>query len=691
MIPEKMQLEPQVMACALGAKVRTNFEAAHTAKSNEITPRLLKCLEQRSYSDDECKAHNEGLATSLTSTKCRAAVSWLWDVVQAAKNEYFVIQPTPLPDVSDAAKSQVTAELVKYIRAVFGDEADSSDRAIRAVVRERAPEVYDSYQASVKDKARKAAMRMETKIRDQLTESGFDAEFKGFIDDLCTYPFAVMRGGVVQQSRDMAWGPSGQPEVRDIVRVGARRVSPFDFYWAPWSKVTGQGYEMEVIRYLPYQLHAMIDTDPYVDKIKMQYVVDTYPDGFEVYVNHRQERDDAETAGTNYSVNKIGTIEVLDYWDIIHGADLQEWGVRDIEAAKFYAVNLWVVDSVCVRAVLNPDPLGLNPFYMASYEAIPGSRVGKAIPELIRLHQEIINSSYRALRRNMGLASGPIGEYDASRILEGQDPVDLFPLKMTATKPDPYSGGSQGPAYRFYDIKSHAQELMGIIERETKNADDACGIPAYSYGNAAATGAGRTVGGLALLMGNASKGIKQVATTMDINIIAPLIQQMYRYNALTEYDPGLVGDIKIVARGLSGIITKEAEQQRAIQGMQMFMPLVQSQVISNEGAAELARDALEAFGYDADKFIPDPKQAGRLKALVDAKAKVKPKAPTQPPAGLLQQLQRPNPAQAGLVASPQANVRLQNPSPLQGAIPQPVLDGRSGPAQQILENLNAAR
>jgi hypothetical protein len=392
------------------------------------------------------------------------------------------------------------------------------------------------------------------------------------------------------------------------------RVNPFDFYWAPWAKTVNQGYCIHV---MPMEYQTLYDCIglPGFNEAKIREVLARYEAGYEVDSTLRSQRKQLEDGTTSF--DKPDTIDVHDFWGPVKGSVLKEWGVTGIEdELKRYKVNSWVVDGVCIRAVMNPDPLGNNPFYVTSYEKVPGSLIGKSPPMLMRPHQEIINSAYRALRRNMGLAAGPFAEVDQTRLAEGQAPEEIVPGMVKLVEPDPTGSGQ--PVYRFHNIDSHAAELIGVIKHENTAADDATGIPAYSYGNASGSGVGRTVGGLSLLMGNASKSIKQVIDHIEVDVLGPLIQAMYTYNMLFGEDETVKVDAQVIARGPSGIIMREALVQRRLEALQLLTPYLQFNIVTPEGLAVLLREVLSGLDMPVDKIIPDPEKAQTLQSVAQS-------------------------------------------------------------------------
>jgi hypothetical protein len=372
------------------------------------------------------------------------------------------------------------------------------------------------------------------------------------------------------------------------------------------------------------------------------------------------------------------TLDVLDFWGPIRGDLLQSWGVKVEDLQATYEANIWVLGGICVRAVLNPDPMQQRPYYVTSYEKVPGSMVGRSVPMLMRPNQEIINSAYRALRRNMGLASGPFAEVDQSRLGGQQAPEEIMPAMVKTVEPDLVGSGK--PAYHFHNINSHAGELQGTIDAEIKKCDDATGIPAYAYGNPAVAGAGRTVGGLAMLMGNAAKGIKQVIVNVEQDVLGPLVTAFYNYNMMYDPDPAIKVDAQILARGPTSVLARETAAAKRIEMLQVMGPFIPTGILQKDGLSVLLREVMKSSDLPIDDIIPDPTLARQIQEASGAP----PGAPGgQPPApGIPPGMGAPEPP--GTPGAPQ--MVPQPPGQGTGLVPMP--DGRSGPARQVVQQMN---
>lgn len=668
-------------SCWLGSMVQTDFNRARDARVN-TDKLLLDCLRQRKGEYDPAELAAFGSVTTFanyTSTKCRAGEAWLDDVLASTRERPWTISPTPIPDVPTFVRDLI----VQKIKAEIVQMGVSPEQA-EGYIRDRAIDLKGITLNLLRDKAQEGTDRMSDKIQDQLDDANFASEFSNFRSDLITYPYAVLKGPVVRNKKVLRWvGSSKSPEVTTEAKLMVERVSPFDFYWAPWATNPNEGYVAEIMRMEQKALYDCIDL-PNFDEDKIREALEKYSEGHQLNVQTRTQREVLEQ-NTTY-VQTGDTIDVIDYWGSVKGELLIEWGLPGIDDEDAsYEVNVWVVGDICVRALINPDPLGRRPYYVSSYEKVPGTIVGRSVPMLMKPHQEVINSAYRALRRNMGLAAGPFTEVDQTRLADGQAPNEIMPGMVKLIEPD-LTGGGQ-PVYRFHQINSHSAELLNVIAVEVKACDDATGIPAYSYGNSAASGAGRTVGGLAMLMGNASKGIKKVIGHIERDVLEQFITNIYNYNMLYDDDTALKVDAQVVARGPTGIIMREAMIQRKLEALQLITPYMSTGVVEKDGLAVLLRDVLKGLDMPVDKIIPDPDKKAQLQNAVQSiqqqngqpqvQGSGNPQLPFTP-----EQMQGSTPQPSG-----QGQVQMQSGKIGQGTVPTPMPDGRSGQSRQVVQGM----
>lgn len=672
---------------ALGAYARQCFTQAVNSRTI-VDQLLLQNLRQRrgEYGPEELAAIGKATVLTffnITATKCRAGEAWLTDILTASGDRMWELKPTPLPSVPSYIRDLVVKQVEKEIQK-FGMPPEEAARS-------RINELANTAYSILMKKAQDACDRMQRKIDDQLTECNFLSTMQAFVADLMVYPYAVLKAPVIKKQRRLKWGSGAEPIATTEAVMDVERVSPFDYYFAPWSTSPQEGYVVEVMH---MTRQALFDCkgQPNFNDDKLLMALQQYIGGHQELVQTTTQREQLEWQ-TLYTMDQGDNIDVLDFWGAIRGDLLEQWGVKVEDPMATYEANVWVVGSIAVRAVLNPDPMQQRPYYVTSYEKVPGSMVGRSVPMLMLPNQQIINSAYRALRRNMGLASGPFAEVDQSRLGGQQAPEEIMPAMVKVTEPDLLGSGK--PAYHFHNINSHAAELQATIDAEIRKCDDATGIPAYAYGNAQVAGAGRTVGGLAMLMGNSAKGIKKVIVNIEQDVLQPLITAFYNYNMMFDPDPALKADAQVVAKGPTSILARETAAAKRMEALTVLQPFIPTGIIQKEGMMTLLREVLKSADLPIDDIIPDPKLMAEVQMAAGGGGPPPqaqggggaprgvgggPANPMMPPG-----LGAPQPPQGpGQVAQvPQA--------PVQGAGLTPAPDRRSGPAGGVVRQLNSGR
>lgn len=660
--------------CALGAYANEQFTLAKNSRTI-VDTLLLQNLRQRrgEYDPDELAMIKDSVLTffNVTATKCRAGEAWLTDILTASGDRLYQLDPTPIPNVPQFVKDMVTEQIKKEIGA--------RGMPPEQVIRDRINELADVAYRELMEQARAGTTKMQRKIDDQLAECDFVATLQAFISDLMVYPYAVLKAPVVKRMRRLRW-EGGDPIATTEAQLTIERVSPFDFYFAPWTTNPQEGFIVEVMHMSRQQLVDCKGMPNFNDE-KLRQALSIYLTGHQVLVNTTTQREVMEWQ-TLMTLTTGDTLDVLSFWGSIRGDLLTSWGLKVEDEQATYEADVWVLGGICVRAVLNPDPMKKRPYYVTSYEKVPGSMVGRSVCMLMRPNQQIINSGYRALRRNMGLASGPFAEVDQSRLGGQQAPEEIVPAMVKVVEPDLMGRG--GTAYHFHKIDSHAQELESLINEEIKKCDDATGIPAYAYGNPQVSGAGRTVGGLAMLMGNAAKGIKQVIVNVEQDVLDPMITSFYNYNMMYDPDQAIKVDAQVQARGPTSVLARETAAAKRLETLQVVGPFIPTGIIPKSGLAVLLREVLKSSDLPVDKIIPDPELEEQLQAVAGQSGMppggVPPGAPPQP--GQPPALGAPPPPQApGSVA-----MVPQPPGQGTGLVPMP--DGRSGPAPAVMQQLN---
>lgn len=610
-----------------------------------------------------------GVYMGIAALKARAAESWITDIILNNIDKPWTIAPTPDPDLPENLKEQVIDTLILELPTING----------RAALEDRARELKSAQNKIAYRNAEKATTKMEVVINDQMTEASWLDTFSKYITDICVYPTALMRGPYVISKKMGSWDGSEYKAIDKAIPV-ARSVSPFDAFPSPDSSDTQDGqYFCERLAYGADKLYALIGVDGF-NAGNIRAALDRYPTGYSLDLFGDTTRQRLEDKSPTNDVSPLG--QALNLYDMIilnglvKGSLLADQGVIVKDRQASYEAEIWLVGDYVVRAVLNPNPSGKRPIYSTSYRKVNGSFWGQGVICLTYDVNRVCNAAARNMVKNMGYSSGPIGEVVSDRTSETEDPLNIQPYVIKLVGPD--LTGTGGAAYKFHQIQSVAPDLMNIFNQYLKYADDLSGVPSYVLGNPQVAGAGRTMGGLSMLMGNAAKGIKNVQLNIDRDVIGPLVEGYYVYNMVTSKDDSIKADCKVVARGATGLLQRELAQARTTEILQLLTPYIQQWDTLPDGIKIMLREVLKSTGLPIDEIIPNPNEANEamdtlrtLGGQVSEQGPMGPQAPQPggPPAGLLEAMARgsgapvPLPSQSMPPAMPQAG-----PSPMvQGA------------------------
>ncbi|MBS4017517.1 MAG: hypothetical protein KGZ68_04695, partial [Dechloromonas sp.] len=257
----------------LAGYVRKCWHAARDAKMQSVEKRMLSAVRRRRGEYDPEKLSQirqfggSEIYMMLTSNKCRAASSWLRDTYGGTGSARpWTIEPTAIPelppDLMEEAMQEAAATAQQYIMT-------TGQVPTVAGMREALMRLRDRMMADIHAEARDAADRMALKMEDQLSEGGFQRAFSEFIDDLVTFPTAIIKGPVVRRKRRLEWVQEAAgwvPKVGERLVMEWERVDPFRFYPSPFATNVDDGYMIEHIPLTRRALTEMIGVDGYNEK-----------------------------------------------------------------------------------------------------------------------------------------------------------------------------------------------------------------------------------------------------------------------------------------------------------------------------------------------------------------------------------------------------------------------------------------
>jgi len=620
------QNQPVILGIA--GYLRQCWDVAQMAK-RPIEQEMLRALRQRNgeYEADKLQQiRTQGgseIYMMITEVKCRAAESWLRDILLDNGSPPWDLAATPIPDLSPTQDKEVQAEFAQKVLDIVQQLGQAPTASEMSEMREM---VAQDFRFRVLREAQTRADRMKIKIQDQFVQGGWEDSFNDFITDLVTFPAAFIKGPIVRRQRRLGWKTDamGKTVVEPIERLGPEyeRVDPFRIYPEPGISNLNEGYLFEHHRMTRMELSDLIGVPGYDDDA-IRAVLDIGNGQSWISEDVELQKDEEERKYYAY-MRPTTEFDALEFWGKISGKMLIEWGLSEEDVpddAREYDANVWIVGNYVIKAVLNYDPLGEKPYAKTSFIKCPGAFWGKGIPKIIEDLQGVCNAAARALVNNMGISSGPQVEVNLERIPANEDITQLSPWKIWQTTNDPL--GSSAPAIRFTQPESRAQELMGVYDRFSKLADDHSGIPAYVYGDLNVQGAGRTSSGLSMLMGAAGKGIRQVIMHIDSDVVKPIVLRQFVYNMRYDEDESIKGDVEVIAKGAINLAVKETVNMRRIEFLNATANPIDIEIIGKEGRATILREVAKGLQMSVDDIVPSREKAaylGQVQALAMAAA-----------------------------------------------------------------------
>lgn len=593
----------------LAAHIRSCWSAAYEAK-RPIETRMLKALRQRNgeYEPEKLadirKTGGSEVFMMITETKCRAAESWLRDILLDEGVVPFALKPTPIPDVPpDQAERVAQIQAQKILQSIQDTGLAPDPELMEDLQTDGEREVRDEIMAVVQRKA----SAMETQIRDQFAEGGMLLAFDEFLSDLTTYPNAFLKGPIVRRQRSLDWtqDPQGKfvPEVVDKLAPTYSRVDPFRFYVEPGVTRVNDGYTIELHELSEADLSDLIGVPGYDEAAIRDVLANMGAAKGWLWANEFTKN---ELEGKHSTWRRPGNYaDALEFWGRVSGRMLLEMGMdaEDVpDAAKMYDCCAWLINGVVIKATLNYDPLGAKPYKTTSFFRRPGSFWGSCVPEAISDVQAMCNGSARALANNMGIASGPQVEVNVERIAEGESIKTMYPWKIWQTLNDPMGTGQ--PAIRFNQPDDRSGPLLAVYGQFMRMADDQSGIPAYVYGDGNVGGAGRTASGLSMLMGSAGKGIRQVIMRIDFEVIGPVVTDQFNWNMRYLDDDSIKGDCEIIPRGAVTLANREQLNVRRVEFLQATANPIDAQIVGIPGRAAILREVAKGLSMPVDDIVP---------------------------------------------------------------------------------------
>jgi hypothetical protein len=640
-------LQTRAPILALAAHVRASWDAAQRAKTDYIERSLLESLRQKNGIYDPHilglirKFGGSEVYMQLTNVKCRAAKSWIRDILIPPGEKPWSIGPTPVPDLPDEVEDEIASQIMLEVKELVMQQGVGAVSVEQ--VQDRMLELKDKVRKEKVKRAKTICSQLEFHIEDELREGNFYNALDDFLTDLVSFPTAFLEGPIVKKKKKLVWttDQSGRwvPAIDERFMRVYERVSPFDMYPSPGAKHMQDGYLCRVRRVRRPDLEEMIGVSGFREDAIRGALHEYGQGGLRHWLTIDQERANAENRRQEFT-DPDQTMDVIEYWGSAQGLKLLEWGMPPQlvpDPVRNYNIVSWLLGGWVLMARINPHPLGHRPYYGASFEQTNDSIWGKCPPQLMRDLQLICNATARNLVNNLAIASGPQVEIFKDRIDPSEDIEDIYPWKIWKTISDDTTGK---PAVNFFQPDPIAEALMRVYEYFFKQSSEQTGIPAYIYGNENIGGAGKTASGLSMLMNAASKTLKQVVANLDVRVIKPAIWEHWLQVMLYDQNVEKTGDINIVARASEHLIIAEQLQLRRSEFLDKTGNPIDMAIIGEKGRAVVLRETAKTLKLPSEDVVPTKDEMeAREQALREAQqGMIPPEGQPGQPSGPMQGL-----------------------------------------------------
>lgn len=537
----------------------------------------------------------------ITATKCRGASSLLRDVYLNTEKPWG-LEPTPEPSLPD----NVIVAIQNLISVEVQDNARMGIPTDPQAIRDRAIGLIGGAKQAAVKKARKEAETAQAKLDDLLVEGQFYQALSDFLVDLPLFPFACIKGPVVRIVPQVVW-EAQRAVIKNVPKMFWYRVSPFDLWWTPGVSDIAHASVIELCRLTRADLSQMLGLPGYNEEAIRQVLRD-YGKGYVASTTSSSTTERAILESReDPRMNESGIIDMLEYHGYVPGRTLLDYGLTPEQVPdpdKDYFIDAYKIGQYIIKVQLSFSVRKRPPYYITSFEKVPGTVVGNALPEILNDIQDVSNASLRSLVNNMSISSGPQVVINDERIAPNEDSDDLYPWKRWHTISDPMMSNSGQKAVDFFQPGSNAQELIGVYKEFQNIADDLSAIPKYITGSDRLGGAGRTASGLAMLMGNASKILQTVAANVDGDVIYHVISELYDMVMLTDTTGLLRGDESIKVLGVTVAMQRETQRQRQLEFLQVTANPIDMQIVGPKGRSVVLRAVSDNLGLPGEDIVP---------------------------------------------------------------------------------------
>lgn len=524
------KIEPDYFA----QKIDTEFNDAKAAKLDQEKIFLRAHYNMKGVYDP---SYDIAGATSkafvqVTAPRIQTAVSMIIPVLMPPGDKPYTVDATPRETIPSIA-AQLVAE---------GADEIAIEDAIRKEAESRAD-------------------RLGMYVDDGFVETNYASKLQMSVLDAAVYGTGILAGPFAAEKRENlgmeeALKALENPDAEDEkYKPEVEYVSPWDVYPDPTARcVEDCGYVihrniMSVAKVRELRHKPGFDVEAIDEVLNATPNGNFTPEWWETTldtVNSRQQ--------TNGPANKF---VCLIRWGWISGRDLRDCGkeVPDELLNEQVMAAIWKIGHKVISVRVSKLHKNRIPFYFVPYRKVPNSIWGMGVAEMMFDSQDAINACERAKMDNMALSSRPMAVVYPSRLHPGHRDIEMKAGKIWVVEEAEIQ--SQYKPVDFFVPDCRLDQIEAVQRDHFQFVQEQTGIPNALMGMGGQGTHNRTAEGATLQFNAAATALKTVIYNFETYLIIPITTAMAKFYQMFSDDPKIMGDYRIHARGLQGLMARE--------------------------------------------------------------------------------------------------------------------------------------
>lgn len=486
---------------------------------------------------------------NIIKPKTASAASRVQEMLVPHDERPWELKPTPVPELDEAVEKQDEREVA------LADGKTAPAALVAQMLLERARQTNDA---------------MADWIEDQFVEGPNDrkgstvyAEMRKVIAQAAKLGTGALKGPYMISTRVRRWrqGPGGETSltIEERERPTSKCVDIRDVFPDPNCGDDIHKGEFLVEReFMTARQLRDLARNPRYDATAIGQAILAGPTAF------RQTTAGPDLARTQALgvVQGAKAFEVYHYYgDVaVDVLNAMQTDLRAVSQAELALASVPCVVTMCngepIRVSINPLESGAFPIDLFAWEAVSGQPWGRGVPTKAEAAQRILTASVRRMMENAGTSAGP-QVVKARNITPANQRNEIVGRKLWDFVPDELCDDVR-KAFAVFNIPSMQRELMEILRMALEMVDQLTNLPLLLQGMVGA--APDTLGGMQMLMTNATSPLRVIAKQYDDSIVYPHLSRYYDLGM--QIAPAKCrGDSTVVPRGSTALVQREMARE----------------------------------------------------------------------------------------------------------------------------------